>query len=84
MPVGGMYYHPGGFIDYHQVVVFVNDVQGDIFRYDLDFPTGIGHDDRYDIFGFYLITRFDSLPVYQNISGIGSFLNFCAGSIRQT
>lgn len=60
MPVGGMYHHPGGFIDLPSGRRLRKRCSGGYFARISDFPTGIGHDDRYDIFGFYLI-----IPIWQ-------------------
>ena len=70
--------HAGGFIDDHEVVVFVDDVEGDVFGDDFDFASGVCHDDGDDVPGFDFVAGFDGVSVHAYVSGVGGFLYFGA------
>ncbi|MPM73395.1 hypothetical protein SDC9_120375 [bioreactor metagenome] len=73
--VPGMHYHAGWFVDNHQVVVFINNIEGNILRENLQFPPRTIHHNSDDIQWFNLVARFYGDPVHQNTSGIGSLLD---------
>ena len=71
----------GRFIDNHQVIVFVYNVQRDIFRDNVVLVARTIHHDSQHIKRFYLIAAFYRFPVCHHKACICSCLNAVAGCI---
>ena len=69
--VAGMDDHAGRLVDDNQVVVFIQNVERNVFGDDFQFAERVGHDDLYPIRGLHLITRLDGRAVHQNVAGVG-------------
>ena len=62
--VAGMDDHAGGLVDDNQVVVFIQNVERNVFGNDFQFAERIGHDDLNPVRGLHLVTRLDGRAVH--------------------
>ena len=70
-----MHHKPRRLIYNQKKVIFIDDIERYIFRYDLEIIAWTVHDNAYDISRFYLITGFDRFAIHNNTSGIGGLLD---------
>ena len=83
VPVSGVHHQPCRFIDYHQVLVLIHYIQGNIFGNNLVLIAGTVHHHRYHIQRLHLVTALHRFAVRHHKSGVGSFLYTVARGIGQ-
>ena len=79
-----MYYQSRRLVHYHYILIFVNDIKGNIFGNNLVLVTGAVHHDGNDIERLYFIAALHRLTVGHDKSIFGSLLNTVARSINNT
>ena len=73
--VAGMHYHAGCFVHDQYVVVFVNDVQGNVFRKNLCPAALVGHHEFHHIQRTHDVIGLHGLVVYQHIAQFDGLLH---------
>jgi len=77
--VSGMDDHSGGFVDDKHLLIFVNDVEGDVLRDDFVLVAWAVHDDADEVARVYAIVAFDGFTVDADAGGVGGVLDAVAG-----
>src|SRR6188768_3102503 len=78
-----MYNHSCRFIDHEQVFIFINNIQGNIFRMNLCVAWRLRQRYGYNIIWPNLIIRLCSLVIYLNKATMESILDFCTSYVGQ-
>ena len=73
--------HPFGFVHNQNIIVFIQNVQRNVFRFNGRFDS-IRNGDTYEIFCMYWITGLLNCPVYLNLFVFDKFLKKRTGEIR--
>ena len=73
--MAGVYHQSSLFVDHDDVVVFVNDIQRNLLRCDVDFPRGIAEHDGDDVVRLHLIVLLHRFVVDKDVACFGSVLN---------
>src|SRR5690606_16155161 len=79
--MGGVYHHPSRFVDYQQILVFINYIEGDVFGQNFIVARRFCHGHGHYISRLHLITSFSDLIVYLNRPRFNTDLNLISGSI---
>ena len=82
--VSGVHYQSGGFVHHHEVVVFIDDIERDVFGYDLVLVAWAIHHEGDDIHRLYLVTTLDGLAVGHDAAGFRGFLYAVSRGVRQS
>ena len=76
-----MYHHLLRLIDNNNVRVLVQDIEGNLLRFDLRLP-GIRHRNLKAVSNQEPVTCFHRLPIHHNILGFYEFLHIGPGTVR--
>lgn len=76
-----MYNHPFGFVHNQDIIVLIQNVQRNVFRFNGRFDS-IRNGDTYEIFCMYRITGLLNCPVYLNLFVFYQLLKKRTGEIR--
>ena len=81
--VTGVYHQARLLVDDDDVVVFVDDVQRNLFRLDVGLARRIGEHDGDDVVGLHLIVLLDGLLVDQDVTRLGRVLHAVARDVGE-
>ena len=79
--VTGVHHHAGGFVHHQHVVVFIDNVQGNVFRKDFRAAALVGHHELDHVQGPDNVVGLHRLLVHQHIAQFDGLLHTAAGSI---
>jgi len=82
--VGRVYYHPSRLVDYDQIIIFENNVEWNVFGFNIRIAGWFWKGDRDDVAGMYFVIWLDRFLVYPNKSSVDSILHACSRNIGQS
>ena len=80
MPRRGMHYHSGRFIDDDHIIILINDIQGNVFWFQINGLRFFRYD-AHHITHLKLVLGFNGLPINGDVTILNPFLQLRAGNI---
>ena len=81
VPVSGMHHHAGGLVHHQHVVVFIDNVQGNVFRENLRAAALVRHHKLYNVARAHNVVGFYHFVVHQHVAQLDGLLHAVAGSV---
>ena len=79
--MAGVHHHAGRLVHHQHVIVFVNDVQGNVFRQNLRAAPLVGHDEFHHVARSDNVIGLDRFVVHQHIAQFDGLLHTVTGCV---